>query len=273
MPLLNIEQQPAYCDDLRQIYCYQADAIELMTRISQRYTEGLFDMIFADPPYFLSDGGVTCHSGRMVCVDKGEWDRAKDVAEMHQFNLTWLALCQKLLKRNGTIWITGTHHVIFSVGHALQSLGYKILNVITWEKPNPPPNLSCRYFTHSTETVIWAARSERSRHYFNYELMKTLAGQRQMKTVWRLYPASSSEKRLGKHPTQKPLGLVRRCLLASTREGDLVLDPFLGSGTTAVACALERRACVGIEQDPRWVQLAVKRIEHEGKEQPWLVAV
>ena len=239
--------------------------------------KGRFDAIFADPPYFLSNGGISCHAGKMVKVDKGDWDKSRGPELNHEFNLEWLKRCQHVLKPNGTIWITGTHHVIFSIGYAMQQLGFKILNDIAWEKPNPPPNLSCRYFTHSTETILWAAKNEKSKHVFNYQEMRKVTG-KQMKTVWRkdefatvaqrhrdeaanekenvgrpqdlgdsvplwqnpiwtMTAPSSGEKTFGKHPTQKPVTLIERCLLASTNEGDLVLDPFLGGGTTAVAAS------------------------------------
>ncbi len=139
---------------------------------------------FADPPYFLSNGGITCHAGKMVKVDKGDWDKSRGPALNHEFNKEWLLRCQRVLKPNGTIWVSGTHHVIFSIGYAMQELGYKILNDIAWEKPNPPPNLSCRYFTHSTETILWAARDAQSKHVFNYKEMRKVTG-KQMKTVWR----------------------------------------------------------------------------------------
>jgi hypothetical protein len=145
---------------------------------------GRFDAIFADPPYFLSNGGITCHAGKMVKVDKGDWDKSRGAELNHEFNLEWLKRCQRVLKPNGTIWVSGTHHVIFSIGYAMQQLGYKILNDIAWEKPNPPPNLSCRYFTHSTETILWAAKNEKSKHVFNYQEMRKVTG-KQMKTVWR----------------------------------------------------------------------------------------
>ena len=222
------------------------------------------DLIFADPPYMLSNGGTTCQSGRRVSVDKGKWDASLGLGDDHAWNMRWLAACQRVLKPSGTIWVTGTQHIIFSVGFAMQQLGFKILNDIAWEKPNPPPNLSCRYFTHSTETILWAARSERSRHYFNYPLMREIAGGKQMKTVWRLGAPRGDEKKLGKHPTQKPVGLVERCLLASTREGDLVLDPFLGAGTTAVAAVQTRRRCVGIELDEQHLKLAMRRVDQAG---------
>ncbi|HEV2435363.1 MAG TPA: site-specific DNA-methyltransferase, partial [Verrucomicrobiae bacterium] len=167
-----------------------------------------------------------------------------------------------VLKPNGTIWVTGTHHVIFSIGYALQQLGFKILNDIAWEKPNPPPNLSCRYFTHSTETVLWAAKSEKSKHVFNYQEMRAVTG-KQMKTVWTMTAPSNGEKTFGKHPTQKPVALVERCVLASTNEGDLVLDPFLGGGTTAVACVRLNRVCVGIDLDLTYITTAAKRVDRE----------
>ena len=252
-----------YRNDAHGIFLYQGDCLEVLDAIAAKYPDGCFDMIFADPPYFLSNGGITCHAGRMVKVDKGDWDKSRGVEENHNFNRAWLERCQRVLKPNGTIWVTGTHHVIFSVGFAMQQLGFKILNDLAWEKPNPPPNLSCRYFTHSTETVIWAAKTEKSRHVFHYELMRQLAGGKQMKTVWRIPAPGRDEKTFGKHPTQKPIALVERCLLASTHEGDLVLDPFMGAGTTAVACARTHRLFIGIELDCRYVQLAATRADRE----------
>lgn len=154
------------------VLLYHDDCINLMEFLLEKYPNGIFDMIFADPPYFLSDGGITCHAGRMVKVDKGEWDKSQEINKVHEFNLKWLSLCQKLLKPNGTIWVSGTHHVIYSVGFAMQQLGMKILNNITWEKPNPPPNISCRYFTHSTETIIWAGKNNNIKHRFNYEQIR-----------------------------------------------------------------------------------------------------
>ena len=263
--------------------------------IAAKYPEGRFDAIFADPPYFLSNGGITCHAGKMVKVDKGDWDVSRGPELNHEFNTEWLRRCQRVLKPNGTIWVTGTHHVIFSIGYALQQLGFKILNDIAWEKPNPPPNLSCRYFTHSTETVLWAAKNEKSKHVFNYQEMRKVTG-KQMKTVWRknefepqrtqrtqseneisalsaLSAVDSSiwtlgapgrdEKEHGKHPTQKPVALVERCLLASTNEGDLVLDPFLGGGTTAVVSLRLKRGCVGVEMDIVHLNLARRRVDRE----------
>ncbi len=252
----------AYHDVSRGLWIYQGNSFALLDAIADKYPDGRFDMIFADPPYFLSNGGITCHAGKMVKVDKGEWDKSRGPELNHEFNLEWLKRCQRVLKPNGTIWVTGTQHVIFSVGYAMQQLGFKILNDIAWEKPNPPPNLSCRYFTHSTETVLWAAKNEKSKHVFNYQEMRKVTG-KQMKTVWTMMAPGKEEKRFGKHPTQKPLALIERCLLASTNEGDLVLDPFLGGGTTAVACARNRRQCVGIELDSEHTELTRRRLTDE----------
>ena len=258
------------------VWIYKDNCLAVLDAIAAEYPEGRFDMIFADPPYFLSNGGITCHAGKMVKVDKGDWDKSRGHELNHEFNLEWLRRCQRVLKPNGSIWVTGTHHVIFSVGFAMQQLGFKILNDIAWEKPNPPPNLSCRYFTHSTETILWAARSEKNKHTFNYQEMRKVTG-KQMKTVWRaeefpiseeempliwtLPAPSGAEKALGKHPTQKPIALVQRCLLASTQAGDLVLDPFLGGGTTAVAAVQTKRKCVGIESETQHATLAVARVK------------
>jgi site-specific DNA-methyltransferase (adenine-specific) len=251
---------PAYRDDDRGIWLYHGNCLAILDAIAARHPDGCFDAIFADPPYFLSNGGITCHAGRMVKVDKGDWDKSRGAEENHNFNRAWLERCQRVLKPNGTIWVTGTHHVIFSVGYALQQLGFKILNDIAWEKPNPPPNLSCRYFTHSTETVLWAAKNDHSRHLFNYKAMKAVTG-KQMKTVWQFTAPGRAEKSFGKHPTQKPVALVERCLLASTLEGHLVLDPFMGAGTSAVACLRQHRRFVGIELDIRYLCIAGCRLD------------
>jgi site-specific DNA-methyltransferase (adenine-specific) len=189
-PLSTLNAQPstlprlAFSDTARGIWLYHGNSLELLDAIAAKYPDGRFDAIFADPPYFLSNGGITCHAGKMVKVDKGDWDVSRGPELNHEFNTEWLRRCQRVLKPNGTIWVTGTHHVIFSIGYAMQQLGYKILNDIAWEKPNPPPNLSCRYFTHSTETVLWAAKSRESKHTFNYDAMRAVTG-KQMKTVWR----------------------------------------------------------------------------------------
>jgi len=198
-----------------------------------------------------------------VKVDKGQWDKSNGPELNHEFNMSWLSRCQRLLKPNGTIWVSGTHHVIHSVGYAMQQLGMKILNDITWEKPNPPPNLSCRYFTHSTETIIWAARNEKAKHCFNYDAMRKINDGKQMKSVWTLPSPNGNEKVFGKHPTQKPIALLERIILASTNEGDLVMDPFSGSSTTGVAAIRLKRRFVGIELESEYLSLSVKRLEQE----------
>ena len=142
----------------------------------------------------------------------------------------------------------------------MQQLGFKLLNDITWVKPNPPPNLSRRYFTHASETIIWAAKNARSKHTFDYKSMRQIAGGRQMKSVWELPAPSGDEKRYGKHPTQKPLALVERIIRAASKEGYTVLDPFMGSGTTLIAAARLRRAAIGFEVDQKHVEMALQRL-------------
>ena len=242
-------------------YLYQANCLEIMDMLSAKHPQGCFDMIFADPPYFLSNGGITCQAGKMVKVDKGAWDKSQGAEVNHAFNLEWLSRCQKLLKPNGTIWVSGTMHVIYSIGYAMQQIGLKLLNDIAWEKPNPPPNLACRYFTHSTETVLWAAKNDKSKHYFNYALMRKYNGNKQMKSVWRFTAPGAAEKEHGKHPTQKPLVLLQRCIEAATKPGDFVFDPFAGSSTTGVAAlSLGRKFC-GVELEDAFVDLSIKRLQ------------
>ena len=220
-----------------------------------------FDMIFADPPYFLSSGGISVQSGKVVCVDKGDWDKSMSQEDINAFNLKWLSLCREKLKDNGTIWISGTYHNIFSVANCLTQLGYKILNVITWAKTNPPPNISCRYFTYSTEFIIWARKSEKVPHYYNYELMKAINGDKQMTDVWRQPAIAPWEKTCGKHPTQKPLGLLSRIILASTQAGAWILDPFAGSSTTGIAANLLMRKFLGIEREEEFAVISKARRE------------
>lgn len=241
----------------RSIRLLKGNCIEILNHAR----ENSVDMIFADPPYFLSNGGITCHAGRMVSVNKGKWDKSRGVEENHKFTLQWLKACQRVLKPDGTLWVSGTTHIIYSVGFAMQELGYKLLNDIIWYKRNAPPNLSCRYFTHSTEIVLWAAKNEKGKHCFNYQLMKKMNQGKQMRNVWEISAPPAEEKKFGKHPTQKPVELLTRLIIASTKEGDLVLDPFCGSSTTGVAAVLLNRKYVGIDLEEEYLQLSVKRLK------------
>ena len=221
---------------------------------------GIFDVIFADPPYFLSSGGISCSGGVQVSVNKGAWDAGVSIQKKHDFNRAWIRECKRLLKPSGSIWISGTMHNIYSVGMALEQEGYKILNNITWQKKNPPPNLACRCFTHSTETILWA-RPKEGKHFFNYALIKELNGGKQMKDVWLGSLTPKSEKLEGKHPTQKPVYLLERILLACTEKGALVLDPFIGSGTCAVVSKKLGLRCIGIDSEIDYLEIAKRRLE------------
>lgn len=216
-------------------------------------------MIFADPPYFLSNGGISVQSGKQVSVNKGDWDKSQGFEKDNDFNKQWLSLCREKLTDNGTIWVSGTFHNIFSVAQSMTELGYKILNCITWQKNNPPPNLSCRFFTHSTEFILWAKKSNKSKHYFNYELMKAINGGTQMRDVWTLPAIAKWEKSCGKHPTQKPLPLLARIILASTKENDWILDPFSGAATTGIAANILGRRYLGLEQSSDFLELSKQR--------------
>ena len=233
------------------------DCIAMMGEIAKKGF--LFDCAFADPPYFLSNGGISVQSGRQVCVDKGDWDKSHGAEADAVFTRSWLAALRGILKPSGTVWISGTHHNIFQVANALTELGYKILNVITWQKTNPPPNLSCRYFTFSTEFVIWARRETKVSHYFNYELMHALAGGQQMRDVWPLPAIGKWEKTFGKHPTQKPLALLVRILLASTQANEWVLDPFAGACTTGIAARLLGRRFFGVDLSADYLSIGARR--------------
>ena len=218
------------------------------------------DMIFADPPYFLSTGNGTVKIGnRYHSFDKGDWDRVRSKEEVYQFNYKWLSLCREKLKDSGTIWVCGTYHNIYEVANCMKELGYKILNMIVWQKLDPPKTLTNQRFNFSAEYIIWARKCEKVNHYFNYELMKAINNGVHMPDVWKLSAPGIWEKTCGKHPTQKPLRLLYRIILASTREGEIILDPFAGSGTTGIAANLLNRKFIGIEQNENFIALAKKR--------------
>lgn len=247
---------PFYKSDNRDFTIVHGDCFDVLPKFDFK-----FDMIFADPPYFLSNGGISYQAGKVVCVDKGDWDKGGSPESIMEFNRQWLSLCREKLKDNGTIWISGTHHNIFSIANVLTELGYKILNVITWAKTNPPPNISCRFFTYSTEFIIWARKCPKVPHKYNYELMKAINDGKQMTDVWRLPAIGRWEKSCGKHPTQKPLALLTRIILASTDEHDWILDPFAGSSTTGIAASLCDRRFLGVEQEQEFVSLSKARRE------------
>jgi len=244
---------------------YLADCLELLPELP----ENSVDMIFADPPYRLSNDGFTCHAGRRVSVNKGKWDESKGLKEDFNFHLNWIKTCKRVLKPNGTIWISGTYHSIYTCGFALQLAKYHILNDIAWFKPNASPNLSCRYFTASHETLLWARKDKKAKHAFNYDLIKNgewkddflKKPQSQMRTVWAIDTPKAIEKKFGKHPTQKPEALLKRIVLASTDRGDLVLDPFTGSSTTGLATYLYGRRFIGIDTEKKYLDLSIKRFE------------
>ena len=238
------------------------DTFELLPQFSFK-----FDMIFADPPYFLSNNGISVQAGRIVSVNKGEWDMGMSAQDINAFNLKWIVLCREKLKENGTIWVSGTYHNIFSVANALTQAGFKILNVITWAKTNPPPNISCRYFTYSTEFIIWARKNAKTPHYYNYELMKLINNGKQMRDVWHLPAIAPWEKACGKHPTQKPLAVLSRIIMASTKPNAWILDPFAGSSTTGIAANLLGRRYLGIEREVSFVGISkARRVEIENVE-------
>lgn len=253
----------AYEHGKKNVFLYHTDCLPFMDHLIEKHPQGRFDMIFADPPYFLSNGGFTCHAGEKVSVNKGKWDQSRGAELDHEFNLEWLSRCQKTLNPNGTLWVSGTMHVIHSIGYAMQKLGFKILNDITWEKPNPPPNLSCRYFTHATETVLWAAKNKQSKHCFNYDLIREENGGKQMKSVWEIAPPATAEKKYGKHPTQKPVALLDRCIRAATKPGNFVFDPFAGSATTGVAAVRLGRKFCGVEKENDFAEVAASRLRDE----------
>jgi len=244
---------------------YQGNSLALLAKMK----EGSVDMIFADPPYFLSSGTFTCQNGKMVSVKKGDWDISNGLKKNFDFQRSWIEACKRVLKPNGTIWISGTYHSIYQCGFALQVSGFHILNDIAWFKPNASPNLSCRFFTASHETLIWARKDKKAKHTFNYDLMKNgnwpedqmKKEKLQMRSVWSINTPKRIEKTFGKHPTQKSFDLLRRVVLASTKKGDLILDPFAGSSTTGLAAYLYGRKFIGIDTEKEYLNLSIKRFE------------
>lgn len=263
---------PAYISG-NNYQLYLADSISLL----QSFPKESADMIFADPPYNLSNNGTTCRAGKRASVNKGEWDASNGTDADFQFHLDWLAACRRVLKPEGTIWISGTYHSIFSCGFALQKQEWHILNDIAWYKPNAAPNLACRMFTASHETLLWARKSRDARHYFDYKAMKASKSEddifkkdyMQMRSVWAMAAPGKSEKTFGRHPTQKPVALLERIIIASCPKEGVVLDPFCGSGTTGVAALKHGRKFIGIDSKEEYLaELAYPRLKEAMGENP-----
>jgi len=248
---------------------YIGDCLEIL----KGFPENHFDMVFADPPYFLSNGSFTCQNGKMVSVKKGDWDLGNGFKDNFNFHLNWVKACKRVLKPHGTIWVSGTYHSIYQCGFILQNTGFHILNDIAWFKPNAAPNLSCRFFTASHETLIWARKEKKAKHIFNYQAMKIGDWPEdqlkkpglQMRSVWSINTPKKIEKKFGKHPTQKPEDLLKRIVLASSNKGSLILDPFAGSSTTGMASYLFGRNFIGIDKEKEYLDLSIKRFEELDK--------
>jgi site-specific DNA-methyltransferase (adenine-specific) len=242
-----------------------ADVLEALRGIPSES----IDFIFADPPYFLSNDGFTVKSGKAVSVNKGAWDKSFGFDSETDFHEAWIADCLRVLKPNGTIAISGTYHSIYKCGFLLQKLGCRIINDIAWFKPNGAPALAGRNFTASHETIIWASKGKKAKHVFNYSISKNwdvendklYSKGKQMRSVWSIPSTPKREKLEGNHPTQKPLELLKRLVAMCTNEGDTVLDPFCGSGTTGVACVLLNRNFIGIDLDQSYLDLSAKRMK------------
>ncbi len=252
---------------------YQLYHGDMLAKLDQHVPDHSIDMIFADPPYNLSNDGFTCQGGRMVSVNKGAWDKSRGPEADFEFHRMWIAACHRKLKPGGTIWISGTYHSIYQCGFALQMGGWHVLNDISWFKPNASPNLSCRMFTASHESLIWARTSKKDKHVFNYKAMRESdyhekdilkKDGKQMRSVWSIALTKKSEKRHGRHPTQKPEALLERVVLSSTHAGDVILDPFCGSGTTGVIALRHGRRFIGIDMDKAFLNdIARPRLEDE----------
>ena len=261
--LSSVKNKPYFQKD--SFVLYKEDCLKILEQLP----ENSIDMIFADPPYFLSNGGFTCSAGRMVSVNKGKWDVTNGLKKDFEFHLAWTKACHRVLKPCGTIWISGTYHSVYQCGFSLQVNKFHILNDIAWFKPNASPNLSCRFFTASHETIIWARKDKKGKHTFNYDLMKNgnwpddfiKKPHLQMRSVWAIYPPKKEEKKFGKHPTQKSIELLRRIVLASTNKNDIVLDPFTGSSTTGLAAVLNHRKFIGIDTEKKYLDLSIKRFK------------
>lgn len=251
-------------EDKAKFEVHTGDLFEVLKGIPDQSV----DFIFADPPYFLSNNGTSVKSGKRVSVNKGEWDKSSGFAIDRTFHKSWVELCLQKLSLSGSLAVSSTPHSTYKIGTAIEELGLRVLNEIIWFKPNAAPNLGRRHLTASHETLIWATRDGNRNYTFNYSEMR--AGHfpndklknegKQMRNVWSIPTTPKKEKRLGGHPTQKPLALLERVILAFTNRGDLVLDPFCGSGTTGVAAVGLGRRFIGIDIVSEYTELASRRL-------------
>lgn len=250
------EMKPYYESQDKQFILYHNDSLNIAEKMSQK-----FDLVYADPPYFLSSNGLTIHNGKVVSVNKADWDKSLDYEDILQFNKEWIKSILPLMKNEATIWISGTTHNIFTILHAIKLLNLKFLNMITWQKTNPPPNFYTKIFKHTTEYILFARKSHKVTHYFNYDLMKALNNEKRMTDVWTMPSIGKWEKSCGKHPTQKPLSVLSRIILAASKEGDTILDPFTGSSTTGIAANLLNRNFIGIDNSSEYLDMSICRYE------------
>lgn len=259
--LSSVKYKPYFKE--RDFVLYHNDLFDVLEQLK----ENSIDMVFADPPYNLSNGGFSNQAGKIVSVNKGDWDKSQGFKKDYEFHHAWLEACRRVLKPGGTLWVSGTYHSIYQCGHAIQALGYHILNDISWYKPNAAPNLSCRFFTASHETLLWVRKEKKASHVFNYDQMREAdwvgdfikVPNKQMRSVWAINTPKPWEKKFGKHPAQKPLDLLERIVLASTEKDMVILDPFTGSSTTGLAAVKHGRKFVGIDKEVDFLELSKKR--------------
>ncbi|MCF7810096.1 site-specific DNA-methyltransferase [bacterium] len=258
--------KPYFKSGNAKIFC--GDVLKTLAHID----EDSIDLIFADPPYNLSNGGFTCHAGKRVSVNKGKWDESHGVDVDFEFHYNWIEACRRVLKPSGSLWISGTYHSIYACGFALQKQGWHLINDICWFKPNAAPNLSCRMFTASHETLLWARKDKKAKHTFNYDATKHSNWKddfikkpgKQMRSVWAIGAPKKSEKKYGKHPTQKPEALLEQVIIACSNENDIILDPFCGSSTTGVVALRNNRKFIGIDLEKDYLdKYAIPRLMDE----------
>ena len=243
-----------YFNENDNFILYNGDTNSVLSEMNMQV-----DMIFADPPYFLSNQKKTTQFGKEKIRDKGEWDRVIPWEEINVFNKAWISKCRSVLKENGTIWICGTYHNIHSVEQSLIELGFKILNIVVWQKLDPPPTPYGGRLNFSAEYLIWARKNENVKHCFNYDLLKHMNGGVEMPDVWKFARPGFWERTCGKHPTQKPLRLLYRVIQACTQENFLILDPFAGSCTTGIAANLLNRRFIGIDMNKDYLDYGIRR--------------